>query len=108
MLEFHRMKGFSEQQFNVNVLDVDYWNHFRFIGFSTDKGTVGVYLLDFEAQEPIVITSQCDETQKITFIEWKNTDHHMFIGNKKGIVSIVFIDMLFVRLMSSRWRFVFC
>lgn len=68
----------------------------RFIAFATDKGTIGVYLLNFEAQEPIVITSQCEETKNISYIEWKNEEHHLFIGNKKGIVSIVFIDMLFV------------
>lgn len=55
-----------------------------------------MYLLDFEAQEPAVITSQCEETKNVTFIEWKNEEHHLFIGNKKGVVSIVFIDMLFV------------
>lgn len=68
----------------------------RFIAFATDKGIIGVYLLNFEAQEPIVITSQCEETKNISYIEWKNEEHHLFIGNKKGIVSIVFIDMLFV------------
>lgn len=74
---------------------------YRFIGFSTDKGTIGVYLLDFEAQEPIIITSQCEETKNITFIEWKNEEQHLFIGNKKGVVSIVFIDTLFVSSLNK-------
>ncbi|KAG4075465.1 hypothetical protein HA402_015118 [Bradysia odoriphaga] len=73
----------------------------KFIAFSTDKGMIGVYLLDFDAQEPTVLVSKCDETQKITFIEWKNEESHLFIGNKKGIVSIVFIDMLFNRTLTG-------
>lgn len=76
---------------------------FRFIGFTTDKGIIGVYLLNFEAQEPIVVTSQCEETKDITFMEWKNEEQHLFIGNKKGIVSIVFIDMLFVSIQATMY-----
>lgn len=84
-------------KFIIYVLRLFILNLFsRFIGFTTDKGVIGVYLLDFEGQEPIVVTSQCEETKNITFIEWKNEEHHLFIGNKKGIVSIVFVDMLFV------------
>lgn len=70
----------------------------RFIGFTTDKGIVAVYVLNFEAKEPIVVTAQSEETKDVTCLEWKSDEQHLFVGNKKGTVCIVFVDMLFVSM----------
>lgn len=72
----------------------------RYVAFSSQKGTILVYVVDLTATEPQVVNSHYRDTT-ITCLHWKQNECQFFYGDKKGNVFLVNLNVFLVRLEES-------
>lgn len=67
----------------------------HFIAFTTQKGTILVYVIDLSAIQPVVVSSYYRE-MSITQLKWKQNECQLFFGDMKGNVFLVNLNHFLV------------
>lgn len=73
----------------------------HFIAFTTQKGTILVYVIDLTAVQPVVVSSYYRE-MCITQLKWKQNECQLFFGDMKGNVFLVNLNNFLVSLAYRR------
>lgn len=74
--------------------------HEHYIGFTTQRGAINVYIIDFTILQPIISSYYIHE-MNITQIKWKQNENQLYFGDMKGNVFLVNLNNFLVRFFVS-------
>lgn len=67
----------------------------HYIAFTTQKGTILVYVIDLTTVQPVVISSYYRE-MTVTQLKWKQNECQLFLGDMKGNVFLANLNNFLV------------
>lgn len=72
----------------------------HYIGFTTQRGAINVYIIDFTTLQP-VISSYYIHEMNITQIKWKQNENQLYFGDMKGNVFLVNLNNFLVIMIAT-------
>lgn len=67
----------------------------NYIAFTTHKGSIHIYVIDLTTVQPTILSSHYHE-MNITQIQWKLNEKQLFLGDVKGNVYLVNLNLFLV------------
>lgn len=68
----------------------------NYVAFTTQKGSIHIYVIDLTTVQPTILSSHYHE-MLITQIQWKQNEKQLFLGDVKGNVFLVNLNIFLVR-----------
>lgn len=67
----------------------------NYVAFTTQKGSIHIYVVDLTAVQPTILSSHYQD-MIITQIKWKQNEKQLFLGDVKGNVFLVNLNIFLV------------
>lgn len=83
----------------INMISISPQEHY--VAFTTQKGTVLVYVIDFKQIQPVFCSSYYHE-MKVTQIRWKKNESQFYLGDFKGTVFLVNLNIFLVSFQNLK------
>lgn len=75
----------------------------NYVAFTTQKGSIHIYVIDLTTVQPTILSSHYHE-MIITQIKWKQNEKQLFLGDVKGNVFLVNLNIFLVSWMNLVWN----
>lgn len=75
----------------------------NYVAFTTQKGSIHIYVIDLTTVQPTILSSHYHyHEMNITQIKWKQNEKQLFLGDVKGNVFLVNLNIFLVSSMNIK------